>query len=111
MTEHKQPQFGWGIRFSLRSLIVLTALVGAFYGGRASLEPTMRENRDRIAEAETRAKHFQAALQVSTEHALVLESELNRAKSELEWATLLLPRKNNGSVLLNSREAWQQFRQ
>lgn len=40
------------LRFSLRSLLILTALVGAFFGGRVSMQPALAEKEKLIAEKE-----------------------------------------------------------
>jgi hypothetical protein len=40
------------LRFSLRSLLILTALVGAFFGGRVSMQPVMAERERLLVEKE-----------------------------------------------------------
>ena len=46
------------LRFTIRSLLVLTTLVAAFFGGRASLTPTLQAERLRAKMAQQEAQAY-----------------------------------------------------
>jgi hypothetical protein len=61
---------GFGGQFTIRSLLILTTLVAAFFGGRASMGPVIEAERLRTKiakqEAETHARRLDAIEQANT---------------------------------------------
>jgi hypothetical protein len=53
MTEPKPTSSRFALRFSLRTLLILTLVVAAFFGGRVSMQPAIVE-RDQIIQANAR---------------------------------------------------------
>jgi hypothetical protein len=54
-SHHREPRFG--VRFTIRSLLILTTVVAAFFGGRRSMKPELEAERllTKIAQQEADA--------------------------------------------------------
>lgn len=106
-----ESKFSWerrGLRFSLHSLIVLTAAVAAFFGGRATHEAAMREEKERI---KLQMESFVRELAMANAKAGRLERELRNAKAAHTWERLSHAHRWEEPVLLNSPDAWRQLRE
>jgi hypothetical protein len=60
MTDKPHRSKPWVLRYSLRSLLILTALVAAFFGGRASMLPALQERERLLADQEAKARQAAA---------------------------------------------------
>ena len=92
MTESEQAKHIWALRFSLRSLLILMALVAAFLGGHLLPSSADRKLEQRIAELEAAAEASAELLAaVNRQSQNELEEALTRI-DQLERQTTPIPK-------------------
>ena len=112
MAQPQVSRFRWAFRYSLQSLLILTLVVAAFFGGRASMQPDFQKQLRYEVELQAKIRETEKQLALEHSHRLVLEMRLHDAQAAFQaWQKFGGQTRTDRAVLLGSPEAWQQFRQ
>jgi septal ring factor EnvC (AmiA/AmiB activator) len=98
------------LRFSLKSLILLTGAVCVFFGGRATRAPRIRECEQQLAELKTELHEVTRELVTARVEATQLKGELQDAEVAIDSLQEKPPYVRHAPIWLGSPDAWQQFR-
>jgi hypothetical protein len=80
--ERSQASRGPSLRFTIRGLIVLTTVIAAFFGGRASMQPAIERERDRTNAARLLADRY-ARLEALRKESQIARARVAEAESKL----------------------------